>query len=100
MAITKSTETPKIEVVRDWNIQVATDTVIIEDGTEISRSRHRHVIVPFKSTFTEDNNGKKTWTHTDTDISKEATNVQAIANAAWSDDVKTAYKTWKESQEV
>ena len=59
MAITKSTETPKIEVVRDWNIQVATDTVIIEDGTEISRSRHRHVIVPFKSTFTEDNNGKK-----------------------------------------
>ena len=44
--------------------------------------------------------GKKTWTHTDTDISKEATSVQAIANAAWSDDVKTAYKTWKESQEV
>ena len=100
MAITKSTETPKIEVVRDWNIQVATDTVIKEDGTEISRSRHRHVIVPFKSTFTEDTDGKKTWTHTDTDISKEATSVQAIANAAWSDNVKTAYKTWKESQEV
>ena len=100
MAITKSTETPKIEVVNDWNIQVATDTIIKEDGTEISRSRHRHVIVPFKSTYTKDADGNKTWTHTDTDISKEATSVQAIANAAWSDDVKTAYKTWKESQEV
>ena len=98
MAITKSTETPKIEVVRDWNIQVATDTVIKEDGTEISRSRHRHVIVPFKSTFTEDNNGKKTWTHTDTDISKEATEVQAVANAIWTDTVKANYKTWIEAQ--
>ena len=38
MAITKSTETPKIEVVKDWNIQVATDTVIKEDGVELSRS--------------------------------------------------------------
>ena len=97
MAITKTTEVPKIEVVKDWNIQVATDTVIKEDGTEISRSRHRHVIVPFVSTY--DCDTKKS-THTATDISKEATNVQAIANAAWSDDVKTAYKTWKESQEV
>ena len=41
MAITKETEIPKIEVVNSWNIQVATDTVIKEDGTEISRSRHR-----------------------------------------------------------
>ena len=97
MAITKTTEVPKIEVVKDWNIQVATDTVIKEDGTEISRSRHRHGIVPFVSTYDSDT---KKWTHTATDISKEATNVQAIANAAWSDDVKTAYKTWKESQEV
>jgi len=100
MAITKSTETPKIEVVNDWNIQVATDTVIKEDGTEISRSRHRHVLVPFKSTYTEDADGNKTWTHTDTDISKEATSVQAIANAVWTDANKSAYKTWKESQEV
>ena len=97
MAITKTTEVPKIEVVKDWNIQVPTYTVIKDDGTEISRSRHRHVIVPFVSTYDSDT---KKWTHTATDISKEATNVQAIANAAWSDDVKTAYKTWKESQEV
>jgi hypothetical protein len=41
MAITKETEIAKIEVVGTWNIQVATDTVIKEDDTEIGRSRHR-----------------------------------------------------------
>ena len=46
MAITKETEIAKIEVVGKWNVQVATDTVIKEDGTEISRSRHRHVLKP------------------------------------------------------
>jgi hypothetical protein len=80
MAITKSIEIPKIEVVKTWAIQVATDTVIKEDGTEISRSRHRHVIYP------------------DSDISSEATEVKAIANAAWTDTVKANYKTWKEAQ--
>tara|TARA_R100001510_G_C7564064_1_gene143044 strand:- start:12 stop:260 length:249 start_codon:yes stop_codon:yes gene_type:complete len=82
MAITKETEVPKIEVVGGWNVQVATDTVIKEDGTEISRSRHRHVLNP------------------DSDISKEASEVQAVANAVWTDDIKAKYKTWKESQEV
>tara|TARA_E500000305_G_C3936548_1_gene195379 strand:+ start:517 stop:807 length:291 start_codon:yes stop_codon:yes gene_type:complete len=96
MAITKEAETPKIEVVGSWNVQVATDTVIKEDGIEISRSRHRHVLVPFSST--KDGDGK--WTHTDTDISGEEVAVRAIANAAWTDTVKANYKTWKESQEV
>jgi len=97
MAITKTTEIAKIEVVQSWNVQVATDTVIKEDGTEISRSRHRHVIQPFVSTFTEDADGNKTWTHTDTDISKEASEVQAVANAVWTDTVKANYKTSKEA---
>ena len=96
MAITKETEIPKIEIVGGWNVQVATDTVIKEDGIEISRSRHRHVLVPFSST--KDGDGK--WTHTDTDISGEEVAVRAIANAAWTDTVKANYKTWKESQEV
>ena len=95
MAITKETEIPKIEVVNSWNIQVATDTVIKEDGTEISRSRHRHVLQPCTSSKDGD-----TWTHTDTDISAEATEVQAIANAVWTDTVKANYKTFVESQEV
>ena len=92
MAITKSTEIPKIEVVNTWSIQVATDTVIKEDGTEISRSRHRHVIDPFTSGKDGDN-----WVHSATDISGEDASVQAICNAAWTDDVKTAYKAFRES---
>ena len=96
MAITKSIEIAKIEVVQKWNVQVATDTVIKEDDTEIGRSRHRHVLQPFTSS--KDNDDK--WTHTDTDISGEATEVQAVANAVWTDTVKAKYKKWAESQEV
>ena len=83
MAITKSTVVEKIEVVGEYkSIQIATDTVIKEDGTEISRSRHRHVLNP------------------DSDISGEDSTVQAIATTAWTDTVKANYKTWKEAQEV
>ena len=94
MAITKTIEIPKIEIVGSWNIQVATDTVIKEDDVEISRSRHRHVLAPFSSSV----DGDDKWTHTATDISAEATEVQAVANAVWTDDVKAAYKTWAEAQ--
>ena len=100
MAITKESEVPKIEVVGKWNIQIATDTVIKEDDTEISRSRHRHTLVPFVSTYTEDSDSKKTWTHTDTDISAEDASVQAVANAVWTDTVKANYKTFVESQGI
>ena len=96
MAITKETVIEKIEVVGSWNVQVATDTVIKEDGTEISRSRHRHVLQP--CTSSKDSDDK--WTHTATDISAEATEIQAIANAVWTDTVKANYKTFVENQEV
>ena len=94
MAITKEVKVDKVEVVNDWNIQVRTATILKEDNVELTRSFHRHVLVPFNSSKAEDNS----WTHTDTDISGEAANVQAIANAAWTDDVKAAYKTFTESQ--
>tara|TARA_R110000765_G_scaffold313840_1_gene406776 strand:+ start:74 stop:358 length:285 start_codon:yes stop_codon:yes gene_type:complete len=94
MAIAKSIEVPKIEVVQTWNIQVATDTVIKEDDVEIGRSRHRHILQPFSSSKDADDK----WTHTATDITGEATEVQAIANAVWTDAVKAAYKTWAEAQ--
>ena len=97
MAITKETENDKIEVVNKWNIQVRTATVIKEDGTEISRNYHRHVLQPFISSSVEDSDGKKTWTHNATDISGEDADVQAIATAAWTDAVKTAYKTFTEA---
>lgn len=93
MAITKEIENDKIEIVNKWNIQVRTATIIKEDGTEISRSYHRHVLQPFTSTKSGD-----TWTHTATDISKEEADVQAICNAAWTDTVKAAYKTFTEAQ--
>ena len=95
MAIEKQTIVEKIEVVGGWSIQVATDTVIKEDGTEISRSRHRHILQPCSSSKSGD-----TWKHTDTDISSEDTKVQAVANAVWTDTVKANYKTFVESQEV
>jgi len=99
--ITKEIEYDKIEVVSTWNIQVRKATKIMEeqsDGSkkELTRSFHRHVLVPFNSS--EDEDGK--WTHTATDISGEDASVQAIANAAWTDDVKTAYKTFRESQSI
>ena len=95
MAITKSIEIPKIEVVASWNIQVATDTVIKEDDVVIGKSRHRHVLQPFSSSV-----DGTTWTHTATDISGEDASVQAIANAVWTNTVKANYKTFVESQEV
>ena len=96
--ITKEIEYDKIEVVNTWNIQVRRATKIMEeqsDGSkiELTRSFHRHVIRPFQSL--KDSDGK--WTHTVTDISGEDASVQAIAKAAWTDSVKTAYKTWHES---
>ena len=94
MAITKEAIVEKIEVVHSWDIQVAIDTVIKEDGIEISRSRHRHVLQP--CTSSKDSDDK--WTHTATDISGEATEVQAVANAVWTDTVKDNYKTFMEAQ--
>ena len=99
--ITKKIVCDKIEVVNTWNIQVRQATVIIEEQAngskkEISRSFNRHVLVPFDSKVSAD----KTWTHTATDISGEDASVQAIAEAAWTDDVKTAYKTKIESQSI
>ena len=96
--ITKEIEYDKIEVVSTWNIQDRKATKIMEEGsggskTEISRSFHRHVLVPFDSVKAEDGN----WTHTPTDISGEDASVQAIANAAWTDSVKTAYKAMVEA---
>ena len=99
--ITKEYEYDKIEVVQTFKIQVRKATIIMEeqaDGSkvELSRSFHRHVLSPFKSVKGEDGN----WTHTATDISGEDASVQAIANAVWTDTVKTNYKTYRESQSI
>jgi len=91
MAITKNLVVDKIEVLEMGQVQVRTATVIKEDDKELSRSFHRHVLAP--RTKTDD-----TWG--DTDISGEDARVQAIANATWTDDVKSAYETFIDSQEL
>ena len=85
MAITKEIEIAKIEVVGEHKaVQVRTDTVIKEDDAEISRSTHRHVLHP--GTLNDSD------ALIDTDISGEDATVQAVANAVWTDAVKTAWK--------
>ena len=85
MAITKEIEIAKIEVVGEHKaVQVRTDTVIKEDDAEISRSTHRHVLHP--GTLNDSD------ALVATDISGEDATVQAVANAVWTDAVKTAWK--------
>ena len=98
--ITKEIEYDKIEVVNTWNIQVRQATKLMEeqaDGSkkELTRSFHRHVLQPFNS-IKEDGS----WKHTATDLSNEDAKVKAIAETVWTDDVKTAYKTFRESQSI
>jgi len=94
MAITKELIEDKIEIVGDYkSIQVRTATVIKEDGVELSRSFHRHALECVSSVQDEDGN----WTHTDTDVSSESTEVQGIATAVWTTTVKNAKKTANES---
>ena len=83
MALTKTTENDKIEVVNKFNVNVRCATVIKEDGKELSRSFHRNVLVP--GTLDGSDNLVAT------DISGEDADVQAICNAAWTSQVKTDY---------
>ena len=78
MAITKETEIGKIEIVTEYkHIQVRTDTVIKEDGKELSRSCHRHIVSSDVSAE---------------DLAKEHAEIQAIANSGiWTQAIKDAW---------
>ena len=94
MALTETQVEDKIEVVGDHkHVQVRTANVIARDGTEISRSFHRHVL-----TCSTKSGDPLAWG--DTDISDQSTEVQAICNAVWTDAVKTAYQTAMDAQET
>jgi len=81
MAITKKQIQDKIEIVGEYkNIQVRTATVIEEDGVELTRSFHRHVITP------------------NSDISGESAEVQAICEAVHTQEIKDAYQQYLDSQ--
>ena len=83
MALTETSENDKIEVVNKWNIQVRKATIIKKDGVELTRSFHRHVVVP--GTLDASDNLVAT------NISGEDADVQAICNAAWTAQVKTDF---------
>ncbi len=89
MAITKEITVDKIEVLEMGQVQIRTATKIIEDGTELNRSFHRHVLEP--SVKNDD-----VWQ--DTDISEEDAKVQAICNAVWTNEVKTAFQQMRDAQ--
>ena len=63
------------------HINVRTKTSIMEDGAEISYKYHRKVLTP------------------DMDVSGESAEVQAFANAFWTDDIKKAWAD-KQAEEV
>ena len=84
MALSKSTVNDKIEVINHgtWSsVQVRTATIISEDGTELSKSFHRHVVMP------------------DADLSAEDADVAAICTSVFTDAVKAAYAAHLAAQE-
>ena len=94
MALTKEVVHDKIEIVGEFkHVQCREATIVKEDGVEISRSFHRHVLHPSSCK----NNGDGTFTHTDTDISGEPAETQAVCAAVWTDAVKASWKTFLES---
>ena len=95
MAITKEITDDKIEIVGQYrNLQIRTATIIKEDGVELTRSFHRKTLSALTSTYDSD---AEAWTHTDTDVSGESSEVQAVANAVWTDAVKASLRTANES---
>ena len=82
MALSESIEYDKIEVVGQYkHVQVRKAIVIKKDGTELTRSFERYVLTP------------------DMDLSQrsEPNEVVAICNAAWTQEVKDAWKAFQES---
>jgi hypothetical protein len=80
MALTENTSIDQIEIVQQWNIQVRQATVITKNGEQVARSFNRWVLTP------------------DMDISGQEQKVKDICNAAWTDEVKAAYETFKAEQ--
>ena len=81
MALTKEVKIDKLEIVGDYKaVQCREATVVSEDGVELSRSFHRHVLQP------------------DSDISGEPQETQDVCNAVWTDEVKSAWTAFQEAQ--
>ena len=82
MALSESIEYDKIEIVGQYkHVQVRKATVIKKDGKELTRSFFRYVLTP------------------DMDLSSrsEPSEVVAICNAAWTQEIKDAWKAYQKS---
>mgnify|MGYP001245338903 CR=1 FL=1 len=82
MALEKTVKQDKIEIVDrgGWKgIQVRTATIVTDDGTELSRSFHRHVVAP------------------NDDVSEESDEVKKLAEIYFTDDAKAKHKAHLES---
>ena len=81
MTIEKKVEVDRMDITTDdggyKHIYVRTATIVTEDGKEIARSFHRKVI------------------HPDDAVSGETAEVQALANSLYTNDIKTAYASFK-----
>jgi len=85
MALSESIEYDKIEVVTKYKyVQVRKATIIKKDDKELTRSFERYVL----NAGTLDSSDNLV----DTDISSEPAEVSAICTAAWTTDVKAAWK--------
>jgi hypothetical protein len=73
MALTKTTVTGQIEVGENGSLGIRSDTLVLDDGVEISRNYHRKVLAPGD------------------DVTGEDAKVQSVANAVWTDEVVAAY---------
>jgi hypothetical protein len=69
MALAKTTTVDKIEVLEMGQLQVRRATIVSEDGVELSRTFHRHVLEP------------------GADTTGEAQRVQDVAAATWTAEV-------------
>jgi hypothetical protein len=80
MAITKEKVIDQITVIENGTVLYREATRIMEDGNEISKTYHRSSLVP------------------EQDLTGVPDSVIAICNTAWTDEVKTAYRTMVEAQ--
>jgi hypothetical protein len=94
MALSKEVIISGIQLDMDKTVFVNKDTIVKEDGVQISSRRLRQVIVPSIT----DKNADGSFTTTNTDISGEPQEVQDICNAAWTNDVKAAYIAKQKAQ--
>jgi hypothetical protein len=84
MALEKLVKNDRIETILNdiWefsSVNVRTATIIREDGTDLSRSFHRHVVMPLD------------------DITGEDADVQAICNAVFTQTCKDNYQAFLDS---